>query len=125
MSRARPVYVVNSRLPVSKVVYGDGIGDVITGLFTRVAPKILPIGKKIASKAIGVVRDRVGTAIGNTIVDTFSAAKEKLMSLLRGTKPVKLQSTDQMPPKIGSAINKVARQRLRLIAGCGIKRLII
>ena len=83
MSRARPVFVVNLRLPVYKVVYGDGIGDVITGLFTRIALKILPIGKELASKTIGVVRDRVGTAIGNKIVDTFSAAKEKLMSLVR------------------------------------------
>ena len=84
MSRARPVYVVNSRLPVYKVIYGDGIGDIITGLFTRIAPKILPIGKELASKAIGAIRDITGTAIGNTIVETFSAAMEKLMSLVRG-----------------------------------------
>ena len=104
------------------MVYGDGIGDVITG-FTRVAPKILPIGKEIASKAIGAIRDRVGTAIGNTIVDTFSAAKEKLMLLVRGKKPVKLSSTNQMPSDIGKEINELAKQKLGSIAGSGLKRL--
>ena len=83
MNRARPVYVVNSRLPVYKITYGNGFGDV-TGLFTRVAPKILPICKEIASKAIGVLGNKIGTEVGNIAVGAFDAAKEKLMSLARG-----------------------------------------
>jgi len=55
MNRAKPIYVVNSRLPVYKLTYGNGLGDFVTGLFTRIAPKILPIGKELASKAIGII----------------------------------------------------------------------
>ena len=45
MNRPRHVHVVNSRLPVYKLTYGNGLGDVVTRLFTRIAPKIIAVGK--------------------------------------------------------------------------------
>ena len=66
MNRPRPVYVVNLRLPVYKVTYGNGLGDVVTGLFTRIAPKILPIGKEVAAKAIGVIKEKLADNIGTS-----------------------------------------------------------
>ena len=54
--------------------------------FTRIATKILPIGKELASKAIGAIHNRAGKVIGNKIVDTFNAAKETLMLLVQGKK---------------------------------------
>ena len=32
MNRSRRVHVVNARLPVYKLTYGNGLGDVVTGL---------------------------------------------------------------------------------------------
>jgi len=83
MNRARRVHVVNSRLPVYKLTYGDGFGDVVTGLFTRIAPKILPIGKELASKAIGVVGKSAAT---EAVIRAFNAAKETIASLMREKK---------------------------------------
>ena len=79
MNRARPVHVINSRLPVYKLTYGNGLGDVVTGLFTRIAPKILPIGKELASKAIGVIAD---TAAKDAGMYLYNAAKDRLSSLI-------------------------------------------
>ena len=76
-NRARPVHVVNSRLPVYKITYGDGLGDVITGLFTRIAPKILPIGKELASKAIGIVSN---TAAKDAVLHAYGMAKQRIES---------------------------------------------
>lgn len=120
MNRPRPVYVVNSRLPVYKVTYGDGLGDVVSGLFTRIAPKILPIGKELASKAIGVLKDKVADAAGTGV---FNLAKNKILSLIKGKKPLKLQSTKEMPSEIGNEINDLAKKRLAEIVGSGLKRL--
>ncbi len=53
------VRVINSRLPVYKAIYGDGLGDVIQGLFRRIAPKAIPIAKQLGMKAIDVVREKV------------------------------------------------------------------
>ena len=81
-NRPRPVYVVNSRLSIYKVTFGDGLGDVVSGLFTRIAPKILPIGKERASKTIGVLKDKLTDNIGTSV---FNVAKDKILSILKGT----------------------------------------
>jgi hypothetical protein len=120
MNRPRPVYVVNSRLPVYKVTYGDGLGDVVTGLFTRIAPKILPIGKEVASKTIGVLKDKLADNIGTSV---FNVAKDKLLSLIKRKKSIKLQSTNEMPSQISKEINELAKQKLGEIVGSGLKRL--
>jgi hypothetical protein len=41
------VRAINSRLPVYKTTYGDGLGDVVQGLFRRIAPKAIPIAKQL------------------------------------------------------------------------------
>ncbi|KAL3880861.1 hypothetical protein ACJMK2_033067 [Sinanodonta woodiana] len=41
------VYVVNSRLPVYRAFYGNGLGDTIAGLFARMAPKVAPLAKQL------------------------------------------------------------------------------
>ena len=127
MNRARPVHVINSRLPVYKLTYGDGLGDVVTGLFTRIAPKILPIGKELASKAIGVITD---TAAKDTGTYLYNVAKGKLASLVKSKKfqpkkptnsnKVVLPSTDEMPTDIANEINSLAKQKLKMV-GSGLK----
>ena len=78
MNRAKPVHVINSRLPVYKLTYGDGFSDTIKSLFTRVAPKILPIGKELASNAIGVIVDSAAKDTGTYL---YNLARNKLSSL--------------------------------------------
>ncbi len=53
------VRVINSLLPVYKTTYGDVLGDVVQGLFRRMAPKAIPIAKQLGLKAIDVVREKV------------------------------------------------------------------
>ena len=123
MNRPRRIHVVNSRLPVYKLTYGNGIGDVVTGLFTRIAPKMLPVAKELASKAIGVMGK---VAAVKTASHAFRAAKDKIMSLIRGKKPqarqhVELPSTADMPTKTANEINKMAENKLNTIVGMGLK----
>jgi len=120
MNRPRRVNVVNSRLPVYKLTYGDGLGEVVTGLFSRVAPKLLPLGKELASKAIGT--------LGKTVIDEGStrlinAAKNKLAEIIRErpAKPVVLPSTADIPAGTVRQINKIVNQRIREITGSGLK----
>ena len=77
------VYVVNSRLPVYRTYYGDGLGSTIAGLFTRMAPKVAPIAKQLSMKAIDVIRDKAVGAVGDLARKAFSAAKNKIISLAR------------------------------------------
>ena len=91
MNRPRPVYVVNSRLPVYTVTYGDRLGDVVTGLFTRIAPKMLPIGEEVALKTIGLLRHKIADNIGTGV---FNVAKDKLTSLIK--KKIKIDYNLQM-----------------------------
>ena len=76
-------YVVNSRLPVYKAYYGDGLGNVIAGLFTRMAPKVAPLAKQLGMKAIDVIRNKVISAVGDLAGKAFSAAKDKIVSLVK------------------------------------------
>ncbi len=71
------VYVVNSRLPVYRVYYGDGFGSTIAGLFTIMAPKVTPLAKQLGMKAIDVIRDKGISAVGDLAGKVFSAAKDK------------------------------------------------
>ena len=80
------VYVVNSRLPVYKAYYGDGLGNCIAGLFTRMAPKVAPFAKQLGMKAIDVIRDKGLSAVGDLAGKAFSAAKDKIVSLVKRRK---------------------------------------
>ena len=80
------VYVVNSRLPVYKAYYGDGLGNSIAGLFTRMAPKVAPFAKQLGMKAIDVIRDKGHSAVGDLAGKAFSAAKDKIVSLVKRRK---------------------------------------
>jgi hypothetical protein len=108
------------------LTYGNGLGDVVTGLFTRIAPKILPVGKELASKAIGVIGKSAAIGAG---IRAFKAAKNKIASLIRREKtpkkspdePVNLPSTADMPPKVANEINKMAKDKLNTIVGYGLK----
>jgi len=66
------VYVVNSRLPVYRAYYGDGLGNTIAGLFTRIAPKVASLVKQL-----GVIGDLAGKV--------FSFAKDKITSLVKSS----------------------------------------
>ena len=131
------VYVVNSRLPVYRAWYGDGLGSTIAGLFTRMAPKVAPLAKQLGMKAIDIIRDKGISAVGNLASKAFSAAKDKITSLLRRNKQpgmaslLVLPSTTVMPAKISKAINNAAEEKLEsldtqssnianLIAGSGL-----
>ena len=106
------VYVVNSRLPVYRAYYGDGLGNTIAGLFTRMAPKVAPIAKQLGMKAIDVIRDKGISAVGDLATRAFSAAKNKIISLVRRKKPAVLPSTTVMPASVSKEINKAVEQKL-------------
>ena len=115
------VYVVNSRLPVYRAWYGDGLGSTIAGLFTRMAPKVAPLAKQLSMKAIDVIRDKGISAIGNLAGKAFSTAKDKIMSLVRKKPPhvttsPMLPSTTVMPAKISKAINSAVEKKLMSLA---------
>jgi len=136
------VYVVNSRLPVYRAYYGDGLGNTIAGLFTRIAPKVGPIAKQLAMKAIDVIRNKGINAVGDLAGTAFSTAKNRITSLVKskfGRKPpqmaLPLPSTTMMPANVSKAINNAVEQKLTslamtspdssniasLIAGSGLK----
>ena len=75
-----------------KLTCGNNIGDIATGLFSRIALKILLVGKETASKALGVLDDNIGLEVGSRAsdldIDAFDAAKGMLMSSARGRKSV-------------------------------------
>jgi hypothetical protein len=62
------VYVVNSRLPVYRAYYIDGLGSILTGL--GIAPKVASFVKQL-----GVIGDLAG--------NVFSFAKDKITSLVK------------------------------------------
>ena len=108
------VYVVNSRLPMYSAYYGDGLGTNIVGLFTRMAPKVAPLAKQLGMKAIDVIRDKGISAVGDLAGKAFSAAKDKIVSLVksRRKKPVVLPSTTVMPASVSKVINNAVEQKL-------------
>ena len=81
------VYVVNSRLPVYKAYYGDGLGNTIMGLFTRMAPKVAPLAKQLLMKDIDVIRDKGINAVEDLAGRAFSTAKDKIMSVKKRKQP--------------------------------------
>ena len=117
MNRAKPIHVINSRLPVYKLTYGDGLGDTVTSLLTRIVPKILPIGKELASKAIGVIGDTAAKDAGGYLYNFAKKFHTK-------KKPVVLPATDEMPRDIADEINTLARKKLAMMTsstGSGLK----
>ena len=109
------VYVVNSRLLVYRAYYGDGLGNNIAGLFTRIAPKVAPFAKQVGMKAIDVIRDKGLGALGDLAGKAFSTAKDKIVSLVqrrRKPKQIDMPSTAVMPAYISSKINKAVEQKL-------------
>ncbi|KAK3592175.1 hypothetical protein CHS0354_031429 [Potamilus streckersoni] len=114
------VYVVNSRLPVYKAYYGDGLGNIMAGLFTRIAPKVAPIAKQLAMKAIDVIRNKGINAVGDLAGTAFSTAKNRITSLVKsrfGRKPPPpLPSTTMMPANVSKVINNAVEQKLASLA---------
>ena len=111
------VYVVNSRLPVYKAYYGDGFGNLIAGLFTRMAPKVAPLAKQLGMKAIDVIRDKGINVVGDLAGKAFSAAKNKIASLVRRKKqPIVLPSTAMMPANVSKIINNAVERKLESLA---------
>ena len=111
------VYVVNSRLPVYIAYYGDGFSNIIARLFTRMAPKVASLVKQLGMKAIDVIRDKGISAVGNLAGKAFSAAKDKISSLVKSRgfsrrKKQPLPSTTVMPAKISKAINNAVEEKL-------------
>ncbi len=115
------VRVINSRLPVYRATYGDGLGNVVQGLFGRMAPKAIPIAKQLGMKAIDVIREKGISAAGNIASKAFSAIKDRLTRLIRRPQPVrpqpvKLPSTEVMPASVSKIINQAANQKLAELA---------
>ena len=116
------VYVIRSRLPVYRAWYGDGLGSTIAGLFTRMAPKIAPLAKQLGMKAMDVIRDKGPAAVGNLASKAFTAAKDKIMSLVRRrkqpgmTKSLVLPSTAAMPAATRKEINNAVQEKLASLA---------
>jgi len=116
------MYVVNSRLPVYRAYYGDGLGNTIAGLFKRIAPKVAPVAKQLAMKAIDVIRNKGINAVGDLAGTAFSTAKNKITSLVKsrfGRKPpqmASLPSTTMIPANVSKAINNAVEQKLASLA---------
>ena len=113
------VYVVNSRLPVYRAWYGDGLGNTMAGLFTRMAPKVAPLAKQLSMKAIDVIKDKGISAVGNLAGKAFTTVKDKLASLVKSRRrkqPVVLPSTTAMPASVSSAINAAVQEKLESLA---------
>ena len=119
------VYVVNSRMPVWRAYYGDGLGNTIMGLFSRMAPKVAPFAKQVGMKAIDVIRDSGLGALGNLAGKAFSTATDRISALSRKIfqrkkpTPAKLAkselampSTAVMPANISKEINNAVVQKL-------------
>ena len=111
------VYVVNSRLPIYRAWYGDGLGSTIAGLFTRMAQKVAPIAKQLGMKAMDVIRDKGPAVIGNLASKAFTAAKDKIISLVRRRK--QLPSTAAMPAATRKEINNAVQEKLTEMANSG------
>ncbi len=110
------VRAVNSRILIYRTTYGDGLGDVVQGLFRRIAPKAIPIAKQLGMKAIDVVREKVIGAVGNVASKAFSAIKDRLARLkcrpqVVRPQAVKLPSTELMLANISKKINQVANKK--------------
>ena len=119
--RPRMIRVVNSRLPVYEITYGDGLGDVVRGLFTRIAPKAMPIAKQLSMKAIDVIPEKAPSAIGDLAGKAFSFVKDRILRLLRRKQQVKLPSTQVMPANESKIINQAATQRVMDLADASLK----
>jgi len=115
------VRAINSRIPIYRATYEDGLGDIVQGLFRRNAPKAIPIAKQLGMKAIDVVREKGIGVAGNVASKAFSAIKNRLAQLIRRPQavrpqPDKLPSTELMPANISKKINQVANQKLAELA---------
>ncbi len=89
------VRAINSRIPIFRATYGDGLGNVVQGLFRRIAPKAIPIAKQLGMKAIDVVREKGIGAVGNVASKAFSAIKDRLAQLIR--RPQARSQMDKLP----------------------------
>jgi len=114
------VYVVNSRLPIYRAYYGDGLGSNIMGLFARMAPKVAPFAKQAGMKAIDVIRDKGLGVVGDLAGKAFSAVKNKVVSLVRPKKKQPLPSTTVMPTQVSKIINEAVQQKLESLAATPI-----
>ncbi len=107
------VRTINYRLPIYRATYGDELGDIMQGLFRRIAPKAIPIAKQLGINTIDVVCEKCIGTVGNVVSKAFSAIKDRLARLIRRPQavrlqPVKLPSTELMPANI-SKKNKSSR----------------
>ena len=115
LNKSTHVRVINSRLPVYKKYYGDGIGDFFAGM----APKVIPFAKELGMKAINVIRDKGISAVGNLTGKAFSAMKDKIVSMVKKRKQkitAPLPSTAVMPKEVSKVINNAVDQRLASLA---------
>ena len=114
------VRAINSRIPIYRLTYADGLGDIVQGLFRGIAPKAIPIAKQLGMKAIDVVREKGIGVAGNVASKAFSAIKDRLAQLIRRpqarSQMDKLPSTELMPANISKKINQVANQKLAELA---------
>jgi hypothetical protein len=80
------------------------------------APKVAPLAKQLSMKAIDAIRDKGINFVGNLAGKAFSAAKDKIASLVRKkpgmTSSVVLPSTTVMPAKISKVINNAVEEKL-------------
>ena len=82
--------------------------------FTRMTPKVAPLIKQLGMKAIDVIRDKGISAVGDLAGKAFSAAKNKITSLVksRGRNKQPLPSTTMMPASVSKAINNAVEEKL-------------
>ena len=80
------VRVVGARHPIYKMCYGDGFGSLMKGLFTKIAPKIIPLAKQLGMKAMGLIGEKVAKPIGDLISSAASSIKDRIVKLIHKPK---------------------------------------
>ena len=111
------VRVIGAPHPVYKIYYGDGLGNVITGLFSKIVPKAIPMAKQLGMKALGFIGEKALAPVGDLFTGVASAAKDRILKLIGlGPKPkpkkIELPVTENMPPRVANAVNNMVTQKI-------------
>jgi hypothetical protein len=92
--------------------YGDRLGSLMKGLFTKIAPKVIPMAKQLGMKSLGVIGGKVGSPLGDLAGGIVTAVKDRILRLINPKPtPVILPVTRDMPPSIAKTVNNAVNKK--------------
>ena len=110
--RRQQVRAVGARHPVYQMYYGDGFGNIVKGLFTKHAPKDIPLAKQLGMKAIGVIGENVAKPVCDLVSGLSSSVKDRILRLIRPKSvPAVLPVTEDMPTSVAKKVNNVVNKK--------------